>query len=107
MYIRLVEDLKSLSGTVIETEKNQEGAEIITSLMGTLPFCRALPNFTPLFSDAGMNLHATSFGSLKVINELERLGFKLVSTDLRSTEHGETGVKNQYYVVYMQRADIK
>ena len=114
MYVRLIETLQ-YGITVIETESNQEGADLIRSLQVNLPaMSHHRPTLcTPLFirtlqSSAGMQTYSTAFGSLKVMNELERLGFKLVSTDcisVRGSEHGDTRKYHQC-LVYMQRADI-
>ena len=112
MYVRLREEWSRLQSgtTVIETELNEEGADIIQSLQVNLHAMghHRPTHCTPLHSSAGMRTISIAFGSLKVMNELERLGFKLVSTDcmsVKSTELGDT--RRCYYVVYMQRADIK
>ena len=112
MYVRLIEELQWVSGTFIEIIDNQEGADLIRSLQVSLPAMghqRRPTPCTPLFINAGMQSYTTAFGSLKVMNELEQLGFKLVSTDcisVRGSEHGDTR-KYHYCLVYMQRADIK
>ena len=110
MHVRLIETLQ-FGRTVIETESNQEGADLIRSLQVNLPAMGHHPP-TPciqLFISAGMQSYTTAFGSLKVMNELERLGFKLVSTDCVSVQGYELRDARKYHhcLVYMQRSDIK